>query len=308
MSEYNSDKVAIVANPFSGARRNPQRVEALMGELHRRGLEPMAMWGRDDLKHAAAEPQFAQQYRCIVAAGGDGTLHRVVNTTLAVPIAHFPLGTENLFARHFAHPANPAGMAAAIASGGSTTIDLGRAVYGSNAPVASRLFTIVASAGFDAQVIHSLDRWRSRRPDRLRRVRRTSYLRPILGAALGYGYPLMDLQADDGPRRRGAMCMVFNLPRYGMDFRICPTTVADDGLLDYVVFERPGSAALMSYALSVKLGRHHSRPDVHTGRARSIRITPSAGGLVPLEIDGEEANHAPVEIHIVPAAMRVITA
>jgi diacylglycerol kinase (ATP) len=305
MAEYNARQVAVVANPFSGAKRNPQRVAALIAELERAGLEPVAMWGRDDLSAAAASPDFTERFRCVIAAGGDGTLHRVINTTRAAPIAHFPLGTENLFARHFAHSADPQAMAAMVAAGRMATLDLGQVDYaaaGGESHVTSRLFAIVASAGFDAQVIHRLDRWRCQRPNRLRRVRRVSYIRPILAAALGYRFPVMDVEAD-GRHHRGALCMVFNLPKYGLDFRICPDAAADDGLLDYIVFERSGAAALMRYALSVKLGRHLRRPDVHSGRARTIRIT---SPQIPLEVDGEEAAFAPIELRAIPAAMRIL--
>ena len=49
MGEYSGTKVGIVANPFSGARRNPQRVAALVAELRRIGLEPVEMWGREEV-------------------------------------------------------------------------------------------------------------------------------------------------------------------------------------------------------------------------------------------------------------------
>lgn len=312
MPEYNGQQVAITANPFSGARRNPRLVESLAGELARIGLEPVVMWGRDELRDAASQPGFAQRFHCIVAAGGDGTLHRVVNTTLAVPVVHYPLGTENLFAQHFRHPRDPGAMARMIAAGGMSSIDIARVEYGSASArsdlkpqVASRLFPLVASAGFDAEVIHRLDRWRSRHPEKLRRVRRSSYLRPIAWAAAGYRFPMIDVDAD-GQRFRGALCMVFNLPRYGLGFGICPKAAADDGLLDYIVFERPGAIALVSYALSIKFGHHLRRPDVHTGRARTIRLTCEASPPVPMEVDGEEAGFVPVEFTALPGAMRVI--
>jgi len=315
-------QVAITANPFSGARRNPRLVEALGRELSRLGLDPVVIWGRDELRDAASQPDFARTFRCVVAAGGDGTLHRVVNTTTAVPVAHYPLGTENLFARHFSHPCDPAAMAQLIAAGHTTCIDLGRVESGTgnaecgerdelensairNPQSTLRLFPLVASAGFDAEVIHRLDRWRCRHPQKLRRVRRSSYLRPIVAAAVSYRHPIIEVEAD-GERRRGALCMVFNLPRYGLGFGICPCATGDDGLLDYIVFERPGTAALASYAVAVKLGRHLRRSDVFTAKARTIRLTCPDSDPAPLEIDGEAAGFLPVEISAMPGALQVV--
>lgn len=296
MPSGDARQVAIVANPYSGSKRNRDLVEALIQELRLLDLLPRPMWEPGELERAAAEPGFTEQYRCVVAAGGDGTLHRVINTTTAVPVAMFPLGTENLFAQHFAAPREPHEMARLVAEGHTTTMDLGRCN--------DRLFSIVASAGFDADVIHRLHRWRNAKPGKLRRVRRLSYLRPITAAMFGYHHGLFDIEAD-GQSFQGALCMVFNLPRYGLGFHICPQALHDDGLLDYIVFQKPGRMSLVSVALSVKRGTHLKRFDGVTGRAGNICIRP-AQGAVPLELDGEEAGFAPVQITAVPNALRVV--
>ena len=299
--------MAVVANPYSGSRKNPARVEALAEELRRLGCGVRLMWGRHELKEAAGQPGFLLRFPRIVVAGGDGTLHKVVNTPgvleSGVPLAHFPLGTENLFARQFDHPHDPARMAQIVAAGKTATIDLGTARY----PDGERVrFMIVASAGFDAEVIHRLELWRAggKRQSRLRRVSRSRYVRPILGAVTGYNYPAITVQADDR-RMTGVLCMAFNLPRYGMGLGICPDATASDGLLDYAVFQRPGAVALMRYALSIRMGRHTKRADVLTGRARHVRIA-IPGAAVPLELDGEGAGYAPVELGVLSGALRVL--
>jgi diacylglycerol kinase (ATP) len=98
--------------------------------------------------------------------------------------------------------------------------------------------------------------------------------------------------------------MVFNLPRYAFRLPLSPNATGDDGLLDWLVFEKPGKLRLARYALSVWLNRHLNRSDVQFGRARKIEL--SCGDSVPVEIDGEAAGFAPVTIEVVPAALRVI--
>jgi diacylglycerol kinase family enzyme len=50
--------------------------------------------------------------RCVVAAGGDGTVASVINELAAdVPPAVMGLGNENLFARALALPADPLALA-----------------------------------------------------------------------------------------------------------------------------------------------------------------------------------------------------
>ena len=117
---------------------------------------------------------------------------------------------------------------------------------------------------------------------------------------------MLSVETDppDGPRLRGALAMVFNLPRYGFGLDLCPDAAPGDGLLDYVIFERPGPLRLAAYALAVLRGHHLRRPDVHHGRARRVRIT--CAEPVPMEIDGEAAGFAPVDIKVLPGALRVI--
>lgn len=288
--------VAIVGNPYSGANDNLARIKALAQELRRQNLEVRQVWDLDELAAATAEPDFARQFRAVVAAGGDGTLNCVINRRITVPLAMFPLGNENLFGRQFGQSSDPRTAAAMIAAGKTVPVDLGRA--------GDRLFSIVASAGFDGDAAHRLAQWR-RTSDRLKRVRSLSYLRPIAAAAFRYRYPIVEVEAD-GQRQSGALVMVFNLPQYANDLPLAPDAQANDGLLDWLVFARPGSMRLMRYALDVWRGRHRNRPDVFFGRAKRVRL--SCEEPTPLEIDGEAAGFAPVEIEVVPSAIEVIVA
>lgn len=287
-------EVIVVANPYSGRRENRSRVEALAAAMGERGLSCRVIWQLPELAAVAADPEAAQKYRAVVAAGGDGTLNHVINLQARLPVFMFPLGNENLFARQFEQCSDPARAADILAAGATRTIDLGRA--------GERRFVIVASAGFDGDTAHRLARWRQQSSG-LRRVRSLSYAAPIVAAAFGYRYPLLDIEAD-GRRVRGALCMVFNVPRYASNLLLTPDADPSDGLLDWIVFERPGSLPLVRYALAVWLRRHRERRDVQHGQARRIRLT--ASEPVPLEIDGEAADFAPIDIEVAPRALRVV--
>jgi YegS/Rv2252/BmrU family lipid kinase len=291
--DSNARRVAIVANPFSGARRNAELVGELVAALESQGLEPQKIERLEELA-ANFSPEVARQYRCLVAAGGDGTLHRVLNQRLPLPIAVLPLGNENLFARYFGHRCDPPAIARAIAAGQVRPIDLGS--------VNGQLFSIVVSAGFDGEVAHRLARWRHR-GTHLRRVNSRAYVGPIVAAACSYQHPLVELNAD-GQRVSGALAMIFNLPVYCLGLKLAPDAHCDDGRLDWVVFTRPGRLPLASYALSVVLGRHRARSDVVHGRA--WRLTIRADSQVPMEVDGEAAGYTPVTVESIPRAVRVI--
>ncbi|MGH7136173.1 MAG: diacylglycerol/lipid kinase family protein [Pirellulales bacterium] len=286
--------VMVVANPYSGAKENRGCVEALAAALVQRHLDCRVIWDLEELVEATADPSVSERYRCVVAAGGDGTLNRVFNLQSRLPVFMFPLGNENLFSRQFGYCCDPRHAADAIVAGATRVLDLGRA--------GDRLFAIVASAGFDGEAAHRLARWRGS-TDRLRRVRSVSYAAPIVLAALRYRYPLLEIDAD-GQKLRGALCMVFNLPQYANRLPLAIDADPHDGLLDWLVFERPGSLLLAEYAISVWFQRHRRRNDVRFGRARRILL--GASEPVPLEIDGEAAEFAPVAIEVVPDAARIV--
>lgn len=291
--------VLIVANPYSGAKANRDCVDGLLAALRQRELTGRVIWDLTELVEITADPSAAERYRAVVAAGGDGTLNRVFNLQSRLPVCVFPLGNENLFARQFGCRCDAEHTAAALAAAAVRPIDLGK--------VGERRFAIVASAGFDGEAAHRLARWRRQsdqlQSDQLRRVRSASYAAPILMSAWQYRYPLLDIEAD-GEKLRGALCMVFNIPQYANNLPLACDADPHDGLLDWIVFERPGSLSLAGYALSVWLKRHRRRGDVRFGRAK--RIVLGAAEPVPLEVDGEAADFAPVTIEVLPDAARIV--
>jgi diacylglycerol kinase family enzyme len=293
-------QVVITANPFSGSRPNGPIVAALSAELSRLGIASQVMWRADELATAVAQGQ-AAGWRCIVAAGGDGTVSRVVNCGAEVPLAVLPLGTENLFARQFGFDRDVAKLARRIAAGQVMAIDVGQAD--------EKRFTIVASAGFDGDVAHRLAQWRIRGSE-LRRVHRWSYVPHIVSSALHYPYPMIEVAADGKAVGAGSLVMVFNLPQYGFNFPLMPGARGDDGLLDYLIFERPGSWRLMGYTLSLVLRRHLRRGDVRHGRCETLEMRTSerggVGGPAPVEIDGEAAGLTPSRIKVMAGGLTVV--
>ena len=308
-------RVVVLANPYSGTGPNRRRVDAFTKALIERGFEPQVCWTPEERRQTVAE---ADDVRCAVVAGGDGSIADAVNELEAagaldrVPVATLPLGNENLFADEFGFNRGLAKLAEAIAAGRDRRIDLGR--------VGDRLFTLMASAGLDADVVHRMARWRTGRRTAasdappgsgttapLRRVNRLSYAKRLLGSLQEYPYPELTLQTDDG-EVTGSHVFVFNLPRYGGGLGIAPEARADDGRLDYVVFRRPGMIRLAAYALGVVRGRHLAREDVAHGRSRSARISAAgpADPAAPIQADGDPAGATPATVAAVPGALRVV--
>lgn len=304
--------VAICANPYSGRGPNRRRVDALVAALEARRINARLVWDRNERVQLLSDPSLSEWCRCVIAAGGDGSIADVVNdlsggrregagapaTAGSIAFATLPIGNENLFARQFGFDAGPERIAEAIARGRTRRIDVGL-MEGAGQP---RLFTIMASAGFDAQVVHRVDRWR-RGADKLKRVNRLSYVPHILGAIRRYSYPAVTLEAG-GRTVTGTHAFVFNIPQYGGRLGIGRHADEADGKLDWIVFHRPGLIRLAMYGLSVIARRHLRRVDVSHGRAASVTLT--AATPVPLQADGDPAGTTPASFTVRPAALSVI--
>lgn len=300
-----SREVVILANPYSGKGANKLRVEALADALAQRGMTARQVWDLGERAALLADPNVGDAYRCIVSAGGDGSMAAVVNDlqaggeTTRVPILMLPMGNENLFAQEFGHGQKPAVLADAIDRLDTRTIDMGEAN--------GRLFTLMASAGFDAEVVQRVDAWRrATQGNGLKRVNRLSYAPKITSVLTAYRYPPVTLTAE-GKSYTGAHVFVFNIGRYGGGLRIGAHADPADGLLDFVVFEKPGLVRLARYGLSVLLRGHLNRSDVHHGRAREMKFD-SDTGAVPVQADGDPCGTTPCIVRVRPGAMRVVLA
>jgi diacylglycerol kinase (ATP) len=291
--------IVVAANPYRGASRPRRRVDALAAALETTGATVRVIWDAAERATLLGDPGAMAEVRCVVAAGGDGTVAAVINElTTDVPLAVLPTGQENLFARALGFDVAPARLARAISAGTRQRLDLGRA----HGAAGTRRFGLMLSAGFDADVIHRMATWRERGGGP-RQVGRASYLRFIGAALWAYAPARLSVAADD-VTTRAAHCVIGNLPDYAVALRLTPAARADDGLLDWTTFQRGGRVALSAYAWAVLLRRHVTLSHVRTGRARRLRVTSEVP--VPVQLDGEAAGFTPVEVEVLPAALSLV--
>ena len=143
--------IVISLNPNSGSTDQRFIADELKTELQGKGFEVRLLTDIEEVKSNVAELSLGSvnQLRAVVAAGGDGTVSLLANCLPPqTPIAILPLGTENLLAKFFGLAANAKSIAEMIANGRTVRMDAGRAN--------GQLFLVMASCGFDADVVHRL--------------------------------------------------------------------------------------------------------------------------------------------------------
>lgn len=291
--------IVIAANPYRGAAGPRKRVQALAVTIASAGIPVRVLWNAAERARLLGDPRALAEVRCVVAAGGDGTVASVINELGAdVPLAVLGLGNENLFARALGVPADPVALTRAILAGRTRRLDLGRATTSAG----PRRFGLMLSAGFDADVVHRLARWRSA-GGAPRKVTRLSYVRSLARALYAYGHPPVTV-ACDGADCRGAYCVVSNLPEYALAVSLTPAARGDDGELDWLAFERGGLPALAAYAWAVRRARHRDLAHVRSGRGR--RLTLTSATPVPVQLDGDPWGFTPAEVEVLPGALGVV--
>ena len=288
-------RALLVANPASGLGRTGRLAAAIARRLRARGLEvAVEITGTGGAAGRAAAQALASGCDRVIVAGGDGTVNSVLGALAHSPAALgvIPTGMANAFAREMGIPL-AFGPACDVAAGDSDrTIDLARA--------GSRHFALMAGIGFDADVVAHVN-------PRLKRLTGPgAYIAAGLVRALSYRPAPIRLSWDDGALTATALMLVAaNTAHYTYRWRIAPDARPDDGLLDIVVFRCRGALDPPAHVLGALTGLHQLHPGVVTLRTRRARV--ECDRPLPLQIDGDPAGAAPVEMEIVPRALRVLT-
>lgn len=282
--------VAIQRNPKSGSGPRRRLLLDLIQTLRARGLSCRVFKDRQKLERRVNEQAARDGLVCIVAMGGDGTVADVFNRFPGVPVAILPAGTENLLSRYLGIPHSGGAVGDLIASGHLRTLDL--------CALGTRRFALMASAGFDADVIHRVHESRSGH------ISRASYFKPILDSLRRYAYPELKVWLDDRQTPlRGRLVVLSNLPAYALRLNVAGAALGDDGLLDVRLFERGSAFQMMRYFYKVATGVHEQLEDVTVARASRVRIESDVP--VPLQVDGDPAGWTPAEIRVLPRALQV---
>lgn len=308
----------VIVNPVAGrSRRDARAWRAMEQALRRAGLAYDIEWttGPGDGARIAAEAWQRGRPRLLVA-GGDGSVHDVVNglmrarhadgapastalssTPTVVPL---PLGTGNDWARSLALPSDPAVLAAIIRRDQVVSHDVGRIDFGIAGVTAAQScwFINVAGAGFDAHVI---ERMPARTPSKF------AYLTGALRELARYRSPAFRLTADDdreAAARTLLLAFVANGSYCGGRMRVAPNARQDDGAFDLVTIADVGLLRALPKLAKLYAGNLLRDPLVQHRLVTKVRI--DAQPVAGIEADGQFVGRTPVVISVEPGALRTL--
>ena len=278
-------RILIIVNPEAGRPRSAERrLRRFVTALERQGCSAVVRRAGPRLGDAERLAREAEaDFDAIVAGGGDGTIHAVVNGLAGrpIPFGVLPLGTANVLAREIGLPHSPERLAALIAAAPARPIWPGR--------VDGRAFVMMASAGFDSEIVGSIDDALKRRAGRL------AFAWATLVQLCRYRPCELTVRAD-GIEHRAAAMIAAKGRYYAGPFVVAPDANLGEPALELVLFRQAGRLAILRYALGLFLGFLPRLRDVTILRAREVTVT--GGRVLPVQGDGEIVGHLPVTIRI----------
>lgn len=285
----------------------------LVSRLQRLGLVDTGLIRNSEYPgHAVAlASELAAQADVLVAVGGDGTLHEVVNGALqwaalsgaGIPplIAVIACGTANDFVRSIPGAGSEAQFVDLLARGAPRRVDLGLVQYRDDRGVqARRYFVNVVDAGIGADVVSRLAHSKRRFGARF------TYLSAIFRVFAEFGKPVIGV-ALDGSATESMPTLAFvagNGRYFGSGLGIVPDARIDDGLLHCA---RIGDVSMLDFVSklpSLLRGAPISHPQVRYDSATVISL--ESGEPVGLEADGEFLGYLPATIRTIPAAIEML--
>ena len=237
----------------------------------------------------------------LFALGGDGTFQGLVNAANGadVILGVLPAGGGNDFAAALKLPANPIAATQAALRGQPKRVDLARA---RTADGRARLYLGGGGLGIDAEAARLASGAFRRLPGRAR------YVASALGAYCGYRavgiraeFPNSELPPIEA---KALLAAVLNTPSYGAGIRLAPDACLEDGWLDFVIVEDLRALEVLAILPRLLKNGELRTPHVRRLRVRTVKLSTDRPSL--FHGDGEILGPSPVEIEIVPQAVRVL--
>jgi len=287
--------VVLLANPKSGTGKAAKYLELISEELKKNHVQIVSILA-DSAEATSKKLQevLSGQVDAVMAIGGDGAVHLAIQELALsnIPLYVLPCGTGNDFAR----TGGPLDLDVTRAvrrmlETSPVEIDLGR----TESEIGTRWFGQVLSTGFDSLVNERANRF-SFIKGQIKYTIATLLELPLFRP---YRYEMV---TPGGTRKIPAMLIaVANGASYGGGMLICPSADRRDGLFEVMVLHPVSKVELLKVFPKVFKGKHVSHPAVEFIKVAKLTLESNAIAYA----DGEKIGSLPINIEIVPKALRV---
>jgi len=244
-------------------------------------------------------------HRNFIAVGGDGTANEVLNGLLQtcgpdlddIALGSVPWGTGNDWARYWEFPATAEECVELLRAGRCCRQDIGRVRLA--LPGGTRgyhYFLNCAGTGFDSYLLSEMN---SARGSRVR------YFRYVLKCLLRFHASRLRVNIDGAAAEDAVTLLEVCVGKYaGAGMRFAPSANADDGLFEVLLVGEMSIPRLLGSLNYLYNGNIKQHPAARSWQCRALSITARTAQY--LQCDGELVGQLPVDIEILPGALRVL--
>lgn len=245
-------------------------------------------------------------YTHIVAIGGDGTIHEVINGIMATAdeeqpiLSVIPAGTANDFAKSLNFPASVAEFAKALKKQVIKKIDIGELDFtDENGKNRKAWFNNIADIGIGAAVVEEVNRQPQKSNANI------AFFKAILKAFRKYKNIPIYCEADDWQwEGQIKMFVVANGKYFGSGLCIAPHANLEDGKFAVTI---GGDLSTKDYIFNLPLlkgGKKIQHPQLYYKETKEIKITSTQ--RCPVEADGELLGFTPISIKMLSKRLKVM--
>ncbi len=278
-------RARLIYNPTSGREMIKRHLPEILEKLEVAGYEASchATTGAGDATNAA-KIAVERKYDVVIAAGGDGTIHEVVNglaeQEYRPKLGIIPAGTTNDFARALHIPRDVSSAVNIITKGELIPVDIGR--------INEKYFINIAGGGKMTELTYEV-------PSKLKTMlgQLAYYLK---GMEMLPSIKASDLKIEyDGKLFEGeAMMFLVGLTNSIGGFeKLAPDASINDGLFSLLILKKVNLAEFIRIATLAIRGEHVNDPNVIYTQANRIKVYSSE--KVQLNLDGEFGGLLPAE-------------
>jgi diacylglycerol kinase (ATP) len=240
---------------------------------------------------------------CLIACGGDGTLHEVVNAVAGegLTVGILPIGSANDFIKTLNPHNRPHTGISHFFDAGIKTVDVGSVAFGS---ASHRYFINSMGIGFTGRVAKAVKRLPWLRGE-------LGYLYALFRVLAGYTPLLMHIiiTQEDSVLELHEPIFAFSVSNgkiEGGKFVIAPHAELSDGLLDVCILKAVPKHELFRFVLKYLDGTHINDPKVLYCKAKAVEVSLMEPEVMHLDGEVYEEIHGRVMISVARERLNVL--
>ena len=303
-----SRKWFIVINPASNRGSGAKCEPEIRQWLESRNIEHEVLVTTQSSEALPYVVEKSLDHDVIVAAGGDGTVHEVINGMMQAraknghsenmaALGVLPIGSGNDFVKMLNVPVHLHKAFRILEQQKTMPVDIGQISVDGNH---TRFFNNNIGIGFDAYV-----NYESIKIKHLRGV--AIYLTAVLKSLFKYKPPFMHVEIGSEKFSRNILMLTIGNGRCsGGGFYITPNAEVDDGFFDVCAIDSMSKGRMLSSLVKVMKGAHLNLEGVMLRRSTEVQIR--SDEPLPIHADGEVVtlDAHEIKLKIIPSALKVI--